>query len=94
MVFTSFFVSLNTIDDVREMTRRDRTFDRSAITSSVRPSAKYAFSGSMLRFVNGSTPIDGTDPDPALPLWAPAAARVPGCAGRVSRHVSISDLYA
>ena len=90
MVFTSFFVSLKIIDDVREMTRRDRTFDRSAITSSVRPSAKYAFSGSMLRFVNGSTAIDGTDPDPALP-WALAAARGPGCAGRVSRHVSISD---
>ena len=92
MAFTSFLVSLNIIDDVREMTRRDRTFDRVEITSSVRPSAKYAFSGSMLRFVNGSTAIDGTDPEPALPPSAPAAARGPGCAGRVSRHVSISDL--
>ena len=35
------------------------TFDRSAITSSVRPSLKYSFSGSWLRFTNGSTTRTG-----------------------------------
>lgn len=30
------------------MTRRERTLERAAVTSSVRPSAKYSFSGSVL----------------------------------------------
>ena len=58
MAFTSFVVPLNVLADVREITRRARTFERSAVTSSVRPSAKYSLSGSALRFVNGSTAID------------------------------------
>ena len=58
IVLTSSIVRLNFIADVREMTRRDPIWDRSAVTSSVRPSAKYSFSGSVLRFVNGRTAID------------------------------------
>ena len=64
MARTSLLVPFSAIDDVREITRSERTLDRSAITSSVKPSAKYSFSASGLRFVNGSTAIgcDGAPP--------------------------------
>jgi hypothetical protein len=39
------------------MTLSERIFDRFAITSSVIPSAKHAFSGSVLRLRKGSTAI-------------------------------------
>ena len=48
-------VSLSLTDEVREITVSARTRERSAITSSIRPSAKYALSGSGLRLANGST---------------------------------------
>jgi hypothetical protein len=44
---------LNAIADVREMTFRERIFDKLAITSSVIPSAKNSFSGSALTLRNG-----------------------------------------
>ena len=50
-------VSLSLTDEVREITVSARTRERSAITSSIRPSAKYALSGSGLRLANGSTTI-------------------------------------
>src|SRR5688572_33477527 len=93
-VFRSFVVSRKALDDRREMTRSRRTFDRSAMTSSVRPSAKYAFSGSVLRLVNGSTAIDFTVLDAALPRRASVEAGSAARSGRVSRQASISDLYA
>ncbi len=40
------------------MTRSDRIFERSAMSSSVRPSAKNALSGSGLRFWNGRTTME------------------------------------
>src|SRR3989442_183411 len=46
---------LKGITEVREITSRARIFDSCAMTSSVIPSAKYSFSGSALRFTNGST---------------------------------------
>ena len=47
------------IAEVREITRSPRMHERSAISSSVRPSAKKAFSGSGLRLSKGRTTIDG-----------------------------------
>ena len=51
-------MSFSLTDEVREITVSAPTRERSAITSSIRPSAKYALSGSGLRFANGSTTID------------------------------------
>ena len=48
-------VSLSLTEEVREITVSAWTRERSAITSSIRPSAKYALSGSGLRLANGST---------------------------------------
>src|SRR3954467_11273896 len=48
-------VCLSLTEEVREITVRAWTRDRSAITSSINPSAKYALSGSGLRLANGST---------------------------------------
>ena len=58
-------VSLSFIAEVREITVSARTRERSAITSSVSPSAKYALSGSGLRLANGST---------TMPFFVGAAA--------------------
>ena len=57
MVGTSFFEPRSSIAEVREITRSARTLARSAMISSVSPSAKYAFSGSGLRFSKGRTTI-------------------------------------
>ena len=75
------------------MTRRARTLDRLAVTSSVRPSAKYAFSGSVLRFVKGRTTIDVIRP---AVTTARKAAEDPAAGARdpAARQASISDLYA
>ena len=62
--------------DVREITRRARTFDSWAITSSVIPSAKYSFSGSTLRLRNGRTATDGGDRTGAGAVSASANAPV------------------
>lgn len=45
--------------EVREIALSARIFDRCAMTSSVMPSAKYSFSGSALKFWNGSTATEG-----------------------------------
>ena len=50
-------VCLSLADEVREITVSARTRERSAITSSISPSAKYASSGAGLRLANGSTTI-------------------------------------
>src|SRR5438309_1557859 len=72
---------LNGITEVREITSRARIFDSCAMTSSVIPSAKYSFSGSALRFRNGSTATDRglgrTTPDVAR-----ASANAPAEANR------------
>jgi len=44
--------------ELREITRRLPTCERSVMISSVRPSLKYSLSGSGLRFSNGRTTID------------------------------------
>src|SRR5689334_10773832 len=62
MVFASLVVDLNVMEDVRDVTRRARTLERSAVTSAVRPSAKYSFSAFALKFVNGRTAIDLAQP--------------------------------
>ncbi len=46
--------------EVRAVTRRSLSFVRALMISSARPSLKYSFSLSELRFRNGSTAIDGT----------------------------------
>jgi hypothetical protein len=43
---------------LREITNVPEMFDRSAVKSSVRPSAKYCWSRSSLRLANGSTTIE------------------------------------
>jgi len=43
---------------LREITNMPTIRDRSVVTSSVMPSAKYCWSGSLLRLANGSTTID------------------------------------
>ena len=48
------------------MTRKACTFASVVVTSSVRPSAKYSFSGSVLRFAKGSTAIDRVGADAGL----------------------------
>ena len=53
-----FFVPLNRIDDVREMTFSVLIFARSVVNASVIPSAKYSWSGSQERFSSGSTAMD------------------------------------
>jgi hypothetical protein len=88
---TSWFVPLNVIAEVREVTRRAPILERPEVTSSVRPSAKYSFSRSVLRFTKGRTAIDltpgaRTRRDPAVGRSAPR--RLP------SRQRSISDLKA
>ena len=60
----SFFAPFNCIEDVREITLSALTFDKSAMISSVRPSLKYPFSASGLRFANGSTTRTGARPPP------------------------------
>src|SRR5919108_9785 len=69
------------IADVREITRSTPTFDRSEMISSVKPSLKYALSGSALRLPNCSTTIErsarrSNDVGPA----ARAGARTGGAA--------------
>src|SRR5436190_3301595 len=48
----------------RDATRSVRTFDNALMISSAIPSARNSFSGSALRFSNGSTPTD-FEADPA-----------------------------
>ena len=59
MARRSLFVPLNCIAEVREITRNARITDRSAMTSSVSPSAKNSLSGSGLRLPKGRTAIEG-----------------------------------
>ena len=72
---------LNGITDVREITLRERIFDSWAITSSVMPSAKNSFSGSALRFRNGSTATEGGLRAPSLGRIS-ASANSPADANR------------
>src|SRR2546426_11206378 len=79
---------LSGITDVLEMTLRARIFDSWAMMSSVIPSAKYAFSGSGLRFVNGSTAMDlgpGRTAPGCASASANAAAEANRSAGTVAR---------
>jgi hypothetical protein len=46
-------------DELRAMTKNQRSFDRPVMMSSEMPSAKYSCSGSPLILANGSTAIDG-----------------------------------
>ena len=54
----SSWLPLNVIAELREMTRRSRTWDRSVMISSVIPSQKYSWSFSGLRSVKGRTTMD------------------------------------
>src|SRR5256886_1979826 len=55
---TSCSLRLRANVDVRDATRSPSTRASAVISSSVMPSLKYSFSGSALRFTNGSTAID------------------------------------
>jgi hypothetical protein len=46
-------------DELYAITNNDRNLDSSVMMSSVIPSLKYCCSGSLLRFSNASTAIDG-----------------------------------
>ena len=46
--------------EAREITLSDRIFESCAMTSSVIPSVKNSFSGSLLRLRNGRTATDGS----------------------------------
>ena len=70
-------VPLSCSDDAREITRSAFTPDRSVMSSSVSPSLKYSFSGSVLRLVKGSTAID-------VSRRARSGARAAGAAGAVA----------
>jgi len=52
---SGFLASLYCITEVRDITFSDPIFDRSVISSSVMPSAKYSCSGSPERFASGNT---------------------------------------
>jgi hypothetical protein len=54
----SLVVPLSCIAEVREITFRARTAERSEMISSVRPSLKYSLSGSGLRLAKGSTTME------------------------------------
>ena len=69
---------LNRMTEPREITRSERILESCAIVSSVIPSAKNSFSGSVLRLRNGRTATDGSlgagaSATPAR-AWAKAAA--------------------
>src|ERR1700693_1051148 len=55
------------------MTRSARTFDKSAMISSVRPSLKYSLSGSGLKLANGRTTMERRFDAAASAAPAPAA---------------------
>ena len=61
----------------REITNMPAIGDRSVVTSSVMPSAKYYCSGSLLRLANGSTTIDRR----GATGWDIGAAGAPGASG-------------
>ena len=67
MVVIFLVVFLYCIEEVREMTLSALTLESWAMMSSVIPSLKYSFSGSVLMFSNGSTATD-------LPAEAPCIA--------------------
>ena len=46
-------------DELRAMTKNQRSFDSAVMMSSLMPSEKYSCSGSPLRLVNGSTAMAG-----------------------------------
>ena len=75
MVVIFLVVFLYCIEDVREITLSALTLESCAMTSSVMPSLKYSFSGSVLMFSNGSTATDLLLPDASCTIaWAAAAA--------------------
>src|SRR5262249_27226346 len=53
---------------LREMTNKSGSRDKSVVRSSVTPSARYCWSGSLLRLANGSTTMDRRG---ATRGWAP-----------------------
>jgi hypothetical protein len=55
-VSIALFLYVNAVS--REITSTPAIRDRSVVTSSVIPSAKYCCSGSLLKLVNGNTTID------------------------------------
>jgi hypothetical protein len=79
-------VFLYCIDEVREMTLSALTLESWAMMSSVMPSLKYSFSGSVLMFSNGSTATD-------LPLSATCwmACAAPTAIATVAAGVSASE---
>jgi len=60
-------------DELRAMTKNQRSFDKPVMMSSEMPSAKYSCSGSPLILVNGKTAIDGRLTFEASVLATPAA---------------------
>jgi len=74
---------LKAITELREITLSERIFESWMMTSSVIPSAKYSFSGSGLRFTNGSTAIDGVRAGAATGVTS-AAAKAAAEANRLS----------
>jgi hypothetical protein len=91
MALAPLFVPRNVLDEAREMTRKACVFASVVVSSSVRPSAKYSFSGSVLRFAKGSTAMDrvGADAGPETLEWDNA-----GSLASVCRQASTSDLSA
>ena len=77
MVRRSLSLPFKRIADCREMTRSVLIIERSVITSSVRPSAKWSLSCSGLTLANGSTAIVGSSVPPSTP--SRAFARTRGC---------------
>ena len=76
MVVIFLVVFLYCIEDVREMTLSALTLESWAMMSSVMPSLKYSFSGSVLMFSNGSTATDLPMAESRLIAWAAATAMV------------------
>ena len=74
----------NTNAEVRAVTRRFSSFVSALMISSARPSLKYSFSLSELRFRNGSTAIDGSPaPQRPLPDARRDTASCPDAAGEI-----------
>src|SRR6516165_2923349 len=59
------------------------SLERSVVRSSVIPSAKYCWSGSLLRLTNGSTTIDRRGATRGAPIVVAVAALTPGAVGFV-----------
>src|SRR5215472_11741886 len=74
------------------MTKLPEIRERSVVRSSLMPSAKYSWSGSLLRFVNGSTTIDSRGATSGCATEATAAEGVDVAFGAGQTHHTMTAM--